>query len=403
MVFSGSSSDSVRPKSLAAYDSTGCSRGPAAMSGSLLLPLSRSHREAAAKPAGQPAPCPTAMAQQPREKRRSLLRWLVSRSRDRKTPSSGSLPLASLPKSHTYSGACCKEPQHRAQRSLSVYDVLGDPQQPAAPKGATDDASQRPLLALCRLCLTVVPSAALYRMTRCGCYFCLQCTRQYLTVSIRDGNAYIPCPDDKCPSGGVFESSEIEKLVERDVLELYLRCKLNRDVEMDPHQTWCPGPGCESICRVFPPLRDCEASPVHCSKCKLTFCSSCKERWHAYQSCDEFRRQFSEDELMISCCGTMTKGPARTSWATHGHLLSGTGLRLWASLPDSASSYYWPRPFSCWQPHVCCAAGAVAVIAASTLSQQPSELSGCVRLSQTEIKEETSTCMSSGQAHLRVQ
>ncbi|XP_075526046.1 putative E3 ubiquitin-protein ligase RNF144A-A isoform X1 [Dermacentor variabilis] len=267
------------------------------MSGSLLLPLSRSHREAAAKPAGQPAPCPTAMAQQPREKRRSLLRWLVSRSRDRKTPSSGSLPLASLPKSHTYSGACCKEPQHRAQRSLSVYDVLGDPQQPAAPKGATDDASQRPLLALCRLCLTVVPSAALYRMTRCGCYFCLQCTRQYLTVSIRDGNAYIPCPDDKCPSGGVFESSEIEKLVERDVLELYLRCKLNRDVEMDPHQTWCPGPGCESICRVFPPLRDCEASPVHCSKCKLTFCSSCKERWHAYQSCDEFRRQFSEDEL----------------------------------------------------------------------------------------------------------
>ncbi|XP_070395930.1 probable E3 ubiquitin-protein ligase RNF144A-A isoform X3 [Dermacentor albipictus] len=248
----------------------------------------------------QPAPCPTAMAQQPREKRRSLLRWLVSRSRDRKTPapsSGGSLPLASLPKSHTYSGACCKAPQHRAQRSLSVYDVLGDPQQPAAPKGATDDASQRPLLALCRLCLTVVPSAALYRMTRCGCYFCLQCTRQYLTVSIRDGNAYIPCPDDKCPSGGVFESSEIEKLVERDVLELYLRCKLNRDVEMDPHQTWCPGPGCESICRVFPPLRDCEASPVHCSKCKLTFCSSCKERWHAYQSCDEFRRQFSEDEL----------------------------------------------------------------------------------------------------------
>lgn len=226
------------------------------------------------------------MAQQPREKRRSLLRWLVSRSRDRKTPAAtgnnGSVPLASLPKSHTYSGACCKAP--RAQRSLSVYDV-------------EQASSQRPLLALCRLCLTVVPSSALYRVAHCGCYFCLQCTRQYLTVSIRDGNAYIPCPDDKCPSGGIFESSEIEKLVETDVLELYLRCKLNRDVEMDPNQTWCPGPGCESICRVFPPLRDCEASPVHCSKCKLTFCSSCKERWHAYQSCDEFRRHFSEDEL----------------------------------------------------------------------------------------------------------
>lgn len=76
----------------------------------------------------------------------------------------------------------------------------------------------------------------------------------------------------------------------------------------------------------------------------------------------------------------MTKGPARTSWATHGHLSSGTGLRLWASLPDLASFYCWHHRFSCWQPHVCCAAGAVAVIAASTLSQQPSELGGCARL-----------------------
>ncbi|KAK8781334.1 hypothetical protein V5799_017325 [Amblyomma americanum] len=241
---------------------------------------------------------PSRMAQPPRsEKRRSLLRWLVSRSRERKpAPSStSSVPLASLPKSHTYSGACCKPPHHRAQRSLSVYDVLGTAAGEGAPRSAEDPP--RSLLALCRLCLTVVPSSALYRMSRCGCYFCLQCTRQYLSVSIRDGNAYIPCPDGKCPTGGVFESSEIEKLVERDVLELYLRCKLNRDVEMDPNQTWCPGPGCESICRVLPPLRECEASPVHCAKCKLTFCSSCKERWHAYQSCDEFRRQFSEDEL----------------------------------------------------------------------------------------------------------
>ncbi|KAH6921569.1 hypothetical protein HPB50_002234 [Hyalomma asiaticum] len=110
------------------------------------------------------------MAQQPREKRRSLLRWLVSRSRDRKTPAtgtgssnSGSVPLASLPKSHTYSGACCKAP--RTQRSLSVYDVE---------QVSFAAESQRPLLALCRLCLTVVPSSALYRVTRCGCYFCLQ-------------------------------------------------------------------------------------------------------------------------------------------------------------------------------------------------------------------------------------
>lgn len=258
-------------------------------------------------PASHPAPT---MAQQPREKRRSLLRWLVSRSRDRKPPatssSSTAVPLAALPKSHTYSGACCKPlSSRRTQRSLSVCDVLGGPamaadqqkQHQADSRVGAGGEPQRPLLALCRLCLAVVPSSALYRMSRCGCYFCLQCTRQYLSVSIRDGNAYIPCPDGKCPTGGVFESSEIEKLVERDVLDLYLRCKLNRDVEMDPNQTWCPGPGCESICRVLPPLRQCQASPVHCSKCKLTFCSSCKERWHAYQSCDEFRRQFSDDEL----------------------------------------------------------------------------------------------------------
>lgn len=37
-------------------------------------------------------------------------------------------------------------------------------------------------------------------------------------------------------------------------------------------------------------------------QCKLTFCSSCKERWHAYQSCDEFRKQLSDDEAWVKSC-----------------------------------------------------------------------------------------------------
>lgn len=229
---------------------------------------------------------------QSRDKKRSFLplRWLMSRSRDKKGQGGGlpaSVVTPGIPKSHTYSGGSAACPKG-TQRSLSVCEMV-----PATGEGQ----QQRPLLALCRLCLAIVPAPALYRVANCGCYFCLQCTQQYLTVTIREGNVLIPCPDGKCLSGGVFESSEIEKLVDKDVLDLYQRCKLNRDVEMDPHQTWCPGPGCESICRVMPALNKCQASPVHCSKCKLTFCSSCKERWHAYQSCDEFRKQLSDDDL----------------------------------------------------------------------------------------------------------
>lgn len=69
----------------------------------------------------------------------------------------------------------------------------------------------------------------------------------------------------------------------------------------------------------------------------------------------------------------MTRGLARTSWDTPGHLLSGTGHRLLASLLDSASYFCWPRHSSCWQPRACCAADAAVASAASTPSLPPSE------------------------------
>ncbi|CAN8006277.1 unnamed protein product [Ixodes pacificus] len=253
-----------------------------------------------------------ARGDQPREKKRTFLpfRWLMSRSRDKK-PAASVVPAngngaPTIPKSHTYSGGTATCPRG-TQRSLSVCEMGNN-----GGTGGDVVGSQRPLLALCRLCLAIVPSPALYRVAGCGCYFCLQCTQQYLTYSIREGNVVLPCPDGKCPSGGTFDSSEVEKLVEKDVLELYLRCKLNRDVELDPFQTWCPSPGCESICSVMPAPKKCQASPVHCSKCKLTFCSSCKERWHAYQSCDEFRKQLSDDEapsLPGEECGLIKRCP----------------------------------------------------------------------------------------------
>ncbi|XP_064486439.1 E3 ubiquitin-protein ligase RNF144A-like [Ornithodoros turicata] len=217
-----------------------------------------------------------------REKRRSFqpFRWLMSRSRETAKKPLAAPVMPSLPKSHTYAGIVhCP---NRNPRSLSVCEVAGD---------------GPPFLALCRLCLAIVPGAALYRVAQCGCYFCHQCIQQYVTISAREGNVVIPCPDGTCPVGGTFETSEIEKLVEKEVFQLYLRCKLNRDVELDPHQTWCPGPGCESVCHIVPGLGNGNSSPVHCAKCKLTFCSECKERWHAYQTCDEFRKQLSDDEL----------------------------------------------------------------------------------------------------------
>lgn len=159
----------------------------------------------------------------------------------------------------------------------------------------TSDASHQ----LCRLCLMLVPPRDLYTLKQCACVFCLPCIQQYLTINIREGNVLLTCPDADCGKEGSIQVAEVEELVEREIFDMFQRFKQCREVELDPTRTWCPGVDCETVCYVRTPSDPNKGMSVQCPKCRLKFCSLCKERWHSIRTCEDVRRDRQEEEVLL--------------------------------------------------------------------------------------------------------
>ncbi|XP_064626560.1 E3 ubiquitin-protein ligase RNF144A-like [Lineus longissimus] len=162
-------------------------------------------------------------------------------------------------------------------------------------------------LITCRLCLAECALIDMYELIDCRCLYCRSCMTQYLTILISEGNIMsITCPDAHCKKQGQLEAAEIQRLIEPHIYEKYCRLKYQREVENDPCRTWCPEAGCETVCHVCPvPASSSGASgeappiiskPVHCPTCGLMFCSICKSKWHAGQTCDEHIHSGAADD-----------------------------------------------------------------------------------------------------------
>jgi len=163
----------------------------------------------------------------------------------------------------------------------------------------TIDLAIDPVL-FCKLCLTEYPVGDMFQITACHCLFCEDCMRQYATVLIGEGMVTtLTCPDAKCKKLGKLSDDEIEKLVDKTTFFRYKRLYFQREVELDPHRTFCPKPGCETVCSVCS-SRDQSSGdplsaetrllypvPVSCPTCNFQFCSVCKFKWHAPKTCDE--------------------------------------------------------------------------------------------------------------------
>ncbi|XP_018321250.1 probable E3 ubiquitin-protein ligase RNF144A-A isoform X2 [Agrilus planipennis] len=165
---------------------------------------------------------------------------------------------------------------------------------------------------LCKLCLTEVPSHNIYRLKQCNCSFCMQCMKNYVEFEIAEGAYDISCPDAQCPSQGVLQLDEIEKLVGSETLGKHKKYRLNREVELDKSRTWCPRAGCETVCDLCP-THPCSPHSVHCPTCTTDFCSSCKLEWHPSLTCDENAKKLAKegkvedqgipfDSDLIKCC-----------------------------------------------------------------------------------------------------
>ncbi|XP_064605347.1 probable E3 ubiquitin-protein ligase RNF144A-A [Liolophura sinensis] len=145
-------------------------------------------------------------------------------------------------------------------------------------------------LITCRLCLMECPLLEMYELHDCKCLYCETCVKQYLNVSITEGNILaITCPDAQCRKQGKMEAKEIEKLVEPSLFDRYRRLRFQREVDLDPNRTFCPEAGCDTVCHVCSSAsgETQRPAPVQCPTCGLQFCSVCKTKWHGTQTCDE--------------------------------------------------------------------------------------------------------------------
>lgn len=115
----------------------------------------------------------------------------------------------------------------------------------------------------------------------CEHMFCPACTKEYLSLEIREGRVLeIRCCQSGCEF--VFEVSIIQSLVDSLIFEKYLIFKRNKQVELDPESRWCPNNKCGQIIKI----QNKTTNYLQCNCCKTEICFECKELWHPGLNCE---------------------------------------------------------------------------------------------------------------------
>jgi len=118
---------------------------------------------------------------------------------------------------------------------------------------------------------------------RCRHRFCNDCWSSYLTVKITEGEvARINCPALNCKY--TIPDQIVQKLVDKEVYEKYIRFVTKTFVEDNAHITWCPAPRCGNAITADM----LHGTTVKC-RCGFSFCFSCHNEAHAPATCDQVK------------------------------------------------------------------------------------------------------------------
>jgi len=193
----------------------------------------------------------------------------------------------------------------------------------------------------CPLCLSKVDIKEMHFMWSCGCCFCLQCLKSYLTINITDNHqiGFLSCPNSNCSNDNLITSQEIELLVDNATFKLYQKFKLDLEIEQDPSRTWCPISDCVNICLIKKPnltsfsslsLFDASSTSTrifhednrkyfYCDKCDIKFCAQCRKVWHPEPGCESYKEYknfplFSQSSALSSKSGNIKRCPRCSVW-----------------------------------------------------------------------------------------
>ncbi|KNC48079.1 RING-5 protein [Thecamonas trahens ATCC 50062] len=96
---------------------------------------------------------------------------------------------------------------------------------------------------MCLICMDDIDDG-MVEATDCAHVFCRACWASYLGVAIRDAAVrVVTCPGVGCAAQ--VADAVVERLVEPETYQRYLRFKVQAFVDEDPRTKWCPAPGCE--------------------------------------------------------------------------------------------------------------------------------------------------------------
>jgi len=147
----------------------------------------------------------------------------------------------------------------------------------------------------CKLCLNdEFTNDELMKIQSCGCMFCLECMKMYVSTLVNDRQHVISitCPDSNCSKLGVLSSNEIKELLESDEqFSKYQKLKFEQEVAVDPSRTFCPKISCSAVCKV--PVDEnmvkitypLGAFSVSCNECQHRFCYFCHSEWQPLHEC----------------------------------------------------------------------------------------------------------------------
>jgi len=155
----------------------------------------------------------------------------------------------------------------------------------------------------CLVCCEIVEGDECCAL-RCRHRFCFDCWSSYLTMKIKEGEVTrINCPALNCKY--TVPDPVVQKLVDKEIYEKYLRFVTRSFVEDNAQLTWCPAPRCGNAITT-----DMLHGTIVQCRCSFRFCFSCHHEAHAPALCEQvklWQKKCSDDSETGHWLGANTK------------------------------------------------------------------------------------------------
>ncbi|KAL4464478.1 hypothetical protein ABPG72_021171 [Tetrahymena utriculariae] len=150
----------------------------------------------------------------------------------------------------------------------------------------------------CEICCQEFLGSEFYRLTSCSHNFCMQCTQAYIINKINCSEVLnIVCPKVSC--GAKIQDLQIQKVIQPDLFEKYMRFKKIMVLNQDPNIRWCPKVDCDTYIR-----GEKDKVCIQCPKCTQKICFLCNSKWHE-GACEDAMNQSliqMKEKLKIKQC-----------------------------------------------------------------------------------------------------